>query len=104
VPNFVRRILLFLLALCFLLPVLSSAPLQAQSSVSGTITGVVLDPQGAALVGADITVSGSAMLNPKSQKSVAGGVFLIESLPPGEYQITCNIPGFKKASCKRELC
>lgn len=99
-PNFVCRILLFLLALCFLLPVLSSAPLQAQSSVSGSITGVVLDPQGAALVGADITVSGSAMLNPKSQKSVAGGVFLIESLPPGEYQITCNIPGFKSFAQK----
>jgi hypothetical protein len=66
-----------------------------QASVSGSITGVVLDPQGAVISGAQITVSGPALLKPKAEKSVEGGVYLLEQLPPGEYSVTCVMPGFK---------
>ena len=67
----------------------------SQASVSGSVTGVVTDPQGAVISGATITVTSTALLKPKAEKSVEGGVFLIEQLPPGEYTVTCAMPGFK---------
>jgi hypothetical protein len=87
VRNFALRILLLLLV--------SSGYAFAQASVSGSITGVVLDPQGAVITGTVVTVTGPALLSPKTQKSVKGGVYLVEQLPPGTYQITCSLPGFK---------
>src|SRR5438067_1114441 len=66
-----------------------------QGSVAGKITGVVTDPVGAVVPGAVVTVSSPAMLQSKTQKSVEGGVYSLESLPPGEYQLTCSMPGFK---------
>jgi hypothetical protein len=85
------------IVLCFLLLFISgfSAQMFAQGSVSGSIKGVVTDASGAVVVGADITVTSKALLKPKMQKSTAGGVYLIEDLPPGEYQLTAAMPGFK---------
>jgi hypothetical protein len=80
--------------LCMLL-LIPSSYLMAQGSVAGTITGTVTDSQGAAIPGAMVTVSSPAMLNPKSQQSVEGGAYLIENLPPGEYEVMCSLPGFK---------
>jgi hypothetical protein len=74
---------------------LPSAPLLGQGSVAGSIKGVVMDPQGGVITDAVITVSSPAMLTPKTEKSVAGGAFLLVQLPPGEYEITCSFPGFK---------
>src|ERR1700677_1275215 len=85
--KFVLRILLLLLV--------PSGYAFSQASVSGSITGVVLDPQGAVITGAVVTVTSPALLTAKTQKSVAGGVYLVEQLPPGIYQITCSLPGFK---------
>jgi Carboxypeptidase regulatory-like domain len=82
--------------LLLLLLLLTPGPLLlAQGSVSGKITGTVTDPQGAVVSGAVVTVSSPAILNPKSEKSVGNGAFLLDSLPPGEYQVTCSLPGFK---------
>ncbi|MGA1984188.1 MAG: carboxypeptidase regulatory-like domain-containing protein [Acidobacteriaceae bacterium] len=86
-----RNFMLRALFLC-LIP---SAYLWGQGSVAGSITGVVTDPQGGVIEGAVVTVSSAAMLNPKSEKTVAGGVYLVEQLPPGEYHVTCTLPGFK---------
>jgi hypothetical protein len=85
--NRVLGILLFLLA--------SSGLVLAQGSVAGIITGVVTDSQGSVIEGATITVSSAAMMKPRSQQTVTGGTYLIEQLPPGEYELTCSMPGFK---------
>ena len=66
-----------------------------QGSVSGSIKGIVTDVQGAVVTGAEITVTGTALLKPKVQKSVEGGAYLIEDLPPGEYRLSAVMPGFK---------
>lgn len=84
----------FLIRILLLLFVPTSYVL-GQGAVAGSITGVVLDSQGGAIAGAVVSVTGPAILNPKSEKSVAGGVYLIEQLPPGEYELTCTMPGFK---------
>jgi len=85
--NLIVRVFLFLLIPC--------GYAYGQASVSGSITGVVLDPQGATIAGAVVTVTSQALLTPKTQKSVEGGIYLVEQLPPGTYGITCTFPGFK---------
>ncbi len=87
-----QKFLLCFLSLAFALP---SAPLLGQAAVAGKITGVVTDPQGAVIQGAIVTATSTALLQPKVQKSVAGGVYELEDLPPGEYQLTASMPGFK---------
>jgi hypothetical protein len=72
-----------------------TALLFGQAAVAGKITGVVTDSTGAVIPGATVTATGSALLKPKVFKSVAGGVYLLEDLPPGEYQVTAAMPGFK---------
>jgi Carboxypeptidase regulatory-like domain/TonB dependent receptor len=85
----------FILRIALIYCLIPASYALAQGSVAGSMTGVVVDPQGASISGAVVTVSGPAMLTPKSEKSVAGGVYLIENLPPGEYRLTCALPGFK---------
>ena len=53
------------------------------------------DALGAVVEGAVVTVSSPALLQSKTQKSVEGGVYSLESLPPGEYHVLCSMPGFK---------
>jgi hypothetical protein len=72
-----------------------TALLFGQAAVSGKITGVVTDSTGAVVPGATVTATSAALLKPKTFKSVAGGVYLLEDLPPGEYQVTASMPGFK---------
>jgi hypothetical protein len=83
------------LSILLILLAIPTTRLLGQASVAGSITGVVIDPQGAAITGAVVTVSSPALLTPKVQKSVAGGVYLIDQLPPGEYQVSVSMPGFK---------
>jgi len=79
-----------------ILLVLSSCPLLlAQGAVAGKITGVITDPSGAVIPGAVVTVKGPALLRPRTEKSVAGGVYLIGDLPPGVYTVSCELTGFK---------
>ena len=87
-----RKIVLGILLLFF---ASFTADLLGQASVSGKITGVVIDAQGAAVQGATVTATGPALLKPKTFKSVNGGVYELEDLPPGEYQITASMMGFK---------
>ena len=77
-----RKIVLGILLLFF---ASFTADLLGQASVSGKITGVVTDAQGAAIQGATVTATGPALLKPKTFKSVNGGVYELEDLPPGEY-------------------
>ena len=86
-----RKIILGLLT--FLLA--ASPTLLGQASVSGKITGVVTDATGAVVVGSTVTATSAALLKPKTFTSVNGGVYLLEELPPGEYQLTASMPGFK---------
>lgn len=85
----------FILVCLLLLSIAPGTVLLGQASVSGKITGVVTEASGAVIPGAEIQVTSAALLQPKIQKSVSGGVYLLENLPPGEYTITCSMLGFK---------
>ena len=87
-----RKFVVTLLVLFFATPALK---VWAQGSISGSIKGVVMDAQGAVITGAEIEVTGPSLLKPKQQRSSAGGVYLIEALPPGQYTVKATMPGFK---------
>src|SRR5690242_6247189 len=77
-----------------ILSLLFAAPAVAQSS-SATINGIVLDPSGAAIAGAEIVVVNDATGVQYSTKTNGEGIYLVPNLPPGPYRIQVSNTGFK---------
>lgn len=74
---------------------LLSAPMMFAQNPTGTLTGTVLDAQGAAIVGASIEVKDSTTGSVAFKgQSGSDGHFLAANLPPGVYSITVTQSGF----------
>jgi hypothetical protein len=71
-----------------LLPALAAA-----QSLTGTISGKVTDQQGGVLPG--VTVSLLSKTGTQTQVSDANGDFRFVGLNPGEYEVRCDLQGFK---------
>ena len=56
-----------------------------------------MDPQGATVSSATVTVKNPATGLSKTQKAAADGSYQLPALAPGTYQITVEAPGFSKA-------
>ncbi|MCU1334835.1 MAG: hypothetical protein JWO19_416 [Bryobacterales bacterium] len=80
------------LAICFVVGVLSAI---AQTD-RATITGTISDPTGAVVANAAIEAKNVATAQVYPGTSTATGNFTIVNLPPGSYELTANIQGFKK--------
>ena len=77
---------------------LSSVVLFAAQETTGRITGRIVDPQGLAVPGVSVTVSG-----PQGVKSVttdSDGRFNVPFLTPGVYTVRAELQGFKTAEQK----
>lgn len=83
------RPLLIVTALAILVVV---APLWAQDN--GTIRGIVTDDQGTALVGANVFLEGTTM----GSSTDEDGVYIITSVPSGNYTVTVSYIGYKSQS------
>jgi Carboxypeptidase regulatory-like domain/TonB dependent receptor/TonB-dependent Receptor Plug Domain len=81
----------FLSVFLFILSIHSSS---AQSPV-GTISGIVVDPSGAAIAGAEILVVNDETRVQYPGKSNEEGIYLVSNLPPGSYRIQVSKSGFK---------
>ena len=92
------RILSCLFVLSLLgLSFLPASTLQAQS-VNATISGLVLDAQGAAVAGAAITItSEDRHMVVRTLQSNADGHYAAPALPVGRYSVSVEKQGFKKA-------
>jgi hypothetical protein len=66
----------------------------AQSS-SGTVSGRVVDPTGAAVAGAEVQILNQADRNLRNFTSTASGDFAFPNLDPGDYTLTVKMAGFK---------
>jgi hypothetical protein len=75
-----------LLLLCVISPVLLHAE---------TISGTVLDPSGAVIVGARIEISGGDLSQPIMFSSDARGRFVSPDLKPGNYSLRVTREGFE---------
>ena len=69
----------------------------AQSSTTGSITGVVKDPQGAAVPKAEVTVVDEKTGVSRTVTTTDDGFYNISSIPAGIYTISTAPSGFKKS-------
>ena len=76
---------------------LSAAPALAQAT-SGTLRGTVTDPNGAAIAGATVSAKNEATGTTTPTTSTTGeGSFEFAGLQPGNYTVTVEAAGFKRA-------
>jgi outer membrane receptor protein involved in Fe transport len=89
----VRRSALFVAIVGLLLA--ASIPVLAQTT-TGRILGQVVDPNGEPLPGVTITAASGAVMG-GSRTAVSGdtGAFRFAALPPGTYDVTATLAGFK---------
>jgi hypothetical protein len=81
---------LWIACLCF------ARPLQGQE-VTAAITGGVVDPTGARIVGATITAKDTERQTTYSVHTNAAGIFYVPRLPVGTYELQVSAPGFQSA-------
>src|SRR6201987_2212171 len=67
----------------------------AQVATTGKITGVVTDPSGAVLANATVTATSPALFAKRTTTTHADGSYLLDLLPPGEYDVTVSQTGFR---------
>lgn len=84
---------LCLVGLFALIAVASSATF-AQSLSSGTVEGVVLDPNNAAVPSASITITNSVTGYTRTATSNTDGTFRFYNVPPNNYQLSVTASGF----------
>jgi hypothetical protein len=89
--SFPRKVLFFWFCPFFWL---CSGPALAQTTAS-QIGGLVLDPQGAAVVGAAVQVFDTATNVRFDTKSDERGEWVVPSLPPSTYRVVVNMQGFQ---------
>ncbi|MFZ2053209.1 MAG: carboxypeptidase regulatory-like domain-containing protein [Candidatus Aminicenantales bacterium] len=84
-----------LLALLILLPI---GPAAAAAGRSGILSGRVLDPDGKPVAEVKIVLSSIDGLFREVTKSTADGSFALNGIPPGEYSLLSERPGFAPSS------
>jgi hypothetical protein len=89
--NRLRRVPLLLF-----LAVIGSLSINAQIVETGTITGVIRDPSGAVIAHAQITIQNVATGVTKNLETDSDGLYVSPPLPPGDYSINFEAPGFGK--------
>jgi hypothetical protein len=75
---------------------LASTPALAQtaSATTATVLGAVTDSSGGALPGVTVNLSGTSMMGLQSAVTANDGVYRFVAVPPGEYKLTFELPGF----------
>ncbi|MDQ1558032.1 MAG: hypothetical protein QOD32_1092, partial [Pyrinomonadaceae bacterium] len=80
-------------AFCLLL--VCSVGVFAQSQTTGNVEGVVRDANGAAVAGAEVTVTSRATGDERKATTDESGVFAVTLLPPGTYRVQIGASGFR---------
>jgi hypothetical protein len=81
--------------LWFLVYVFLAVSLSMAQSPNGTISGIVLDPSGGVIVGADVLIINNATGVQYPGKANSEGYFVVPNIPPGTYRIQVSNSGFK---------
>jgi Carboxypeptidase regulatory-like domain len=64
-------------------------------SPNGTVSGIVLDPSGGLIVGADVLIINNATGVQFPGKANSEGYYVVPNIPPGTYRIQVSNSGFK---------
>ncbi len=74
---------------------LCSGPSLFGQAVTGSITGYIADPSGAAIPNAKVTATDVRTNAATTRNADAAGLYLITNLVPGDYSVTVEAKGFK---------
>jgi hypothetical protein len=74
-----------------------SAPQVLAQEAGGTIVGTIVDPGGAAVAGASVTIRNIATGVTRNTTTSGDGVYAAPNLIPGTYEITVTLSGFATA-------
>jgi hypothetical protein len=77
--------------------VVGTVTVNAQQATSATLSGRVVDPNGAVIVGAQVAVTHKATSSKRETKTNEEGLFVVTNLGPGEYELRVQQTGFKTA-------
>ncbi|HKV05193.1 MAG TPA: TonB-dependent receptor [Candidatus Acidoferrales bacterium] len=80
---------------CLAVLFFSAAPVLAQSSTTGGLTGTVTDPSGGVIVGAAVTATNLGTGQERSTTTDASGVYKFSLLQSGNYSLKIAAAGFK---------
>jgi hypothetical protein len=83
-----------LTVLCFISFVLFICTAPAQSP-TGTVSGIVLDPSGGAIAGAEVLIINEATAVQYPGKANSEGYYVVPNIAPGTYRIQVSNSGFK---------
>ncbi|HKS41024.1 MAG TPA: carboxypeptidase-like regulatory domain-containing protein, partial [Blastocatellia bacterium] len=86
----IAAIFVILLLTCYLIP-----PTLAQQVATATLNGRIMDPQGAAIAGAEIKAKQKATGLQRTAGTNSEGFFTITNLPPGTYELQIKASEFK---------
>jgi hypothetical protein len=79
-----------------LLGCIISAPVFGQAS-TGTISGIVTDPNSASIAGALVRLRNEATGDTRQTPTGNDGLYVFSQLPPGTYEISSESAGFRKS-------
>ena len=86
------RVRLFLAVPCL---VMLLSPMLWAQLYTGTVTGVVSDPSGAVVPGAQVQMVDEQKGFTSTATTDTAGSYLFRSVPPGSYRVNVQAPGFK---------
>jgi len=92
-----RKISLWLLGLLFAATTVAFGQVTASSTLQGTVT----DKTGAAVVGADVTVTNTGTGVSRSVKTGSDGSYRVDALAVGYYNVSVTMQGFDTAKAQR---
>src|SRR3989442_14126432 len=90
----------FFVGFCLLL----SVNIAFGQSDRGTITGAVSDATGAVIPGANVVATNTETATRYETISTETGNYTLSQLPAGVYQLSAELPGFKRYEIGRASC
>ncbi|MGB7926324.1 MAG: carboxypeptidase-like regulatory domain-containing protein [Pyrinomonadaceae bacterium] len=87
----------FMWMLCGLLLSLAVCSSALAQTGASSVRGTILDQQGKAVVGANVTLTNSEKNFTRTQVTNEGGVYTFNAIPPGTYRVEAEATGFKKS-------
>src|SRR3954468_14544180 len=88
-----KKFFMFVVALSLALVATSAF---AQTTTTGSIEGMVTDPNGASVKGATVTATSPNLISAQTATTKDDGRYQISNLPPGKYKVTVDAGGFAK--------
>src|SRR5690348_10685448 len=74
--------------------------LLAQAPI-GNISGIVKDPSGAVVAGAEVKITSASTAGTRATTTNSEGYFLVPGLQPGEYKLQISAAGFSESTIDR---